>query len=352
MNDPDTNRRMPRTSPLFLKLLLAKAQEHGFEQSLVEQFDLNEERLDNEGLRIPLNQLMEVWQATAERLNDPLLGLHIGGNVHPTDYSLISYAWMNCENLYKGMRLVGHYIPLVCSAFSSDLKRHKGASEFILVSDSYPGLDLTPLIEVSITSVHYIGRFLVGPEHADKVRFEEVSFMHSPRGDIAEYERVLQAPVKFNQPQNSMLISVDTLKLPMRAPSPAILKHTLKELDQLKVDYLGSQRLADRVRCFIGQQFPDSVPTVECAAEHFHTSTSTLKRKLYKEGTSFRQLLDEIRLYEAYFLLQEGKHKLGNISEILGYANESSFFRAFRRLTGLTPKEYQQSLPRQKPAQD
>lgn len=334
----------PRISPLFLQLLLKELRKYNRDQALLQQFDLDPASLSDERPRLPLAQLLEIWQAAAGIQKDPLLGLHIGCNVHPTDYSLISHAWMSCENLLKGMYLVGSYIQLICDAFDVNMIKHSNYAEYQLLCDDNLSLDMAPLIEVSFAATFTIGRFLVGPEYADIAYFKEIHFQHSPRADIAEYERILQAPVKFNQPANSMIISDEVMLLPVRAPSPVMLKHTLKELDQLKMEYVGTQTLSDRVRSYLSKQFPHNIPTVESTAGHFNVSPSTLKRNLYKEGVSFRQLLDEVRLNEAHYLLQDEKYKLAKISEMLGFANESSFFRAFKRLMGVTPRAYRKRL--------
>ncbi|MPW36106.1 AraC family transcriptional regulator [Vibrio sp. B1Z05] len=83
--------------------------------------------------------------------------------------------------------------------------------------------------------------------------------------------------------------------------------------------------------------------SVEYAAELLDYSVRTLQRKLKAEKTTFRQLKENLMLSVACELLEEG-HSLTYVSSQLGYANLSHFSRAFKRVSGLTPKMYKDSV--------
>jgi AraC-like DNA-binding protein len=69
-------------------------------------------------------------------------------------------------------------------------------------------------------------------------------------------------------------------------------------------------------------------------------SSRTLHRRLQALGINFNQLLKDIRIEMALEYLDEGKLSLTNISELLGYTEQSAFSRAFKHWTGQTPKQY------------
>ena len=68
-------------------------------------------------------------------------------------------------------------------------------------------------------------------------------------------------------------------------------------------------------------------------------SARTLRRHLLRAETSYRELVDELRLARAIELLRE-RAPLGVIAARVGYANLPGFLQAFKRMTGLTPTEY------------
>jgi AraC-like DNA-binding protein len=73
----------------------------------------------------------------------------------------------------------------------------------------------------------------------------------------------------------------------------------------------------------------------------------TLNRRLSDCGTSFQQLLDEVRYDSARHLLHLTRMPLAHIAASLGYAEASAFTRAFRRWSGTTPTQFRvQSGPK------
>ena len=76
-------------------------------------------------------------------------------------------------------------------------------------------------------------------------------------------------------------------------------------------------------------------------AEHLDISTSTLRRWLQAEGTSFKKLLDEEREYRAYLRINLNPRILSKeIYDELGYATPNSFCRAFKKHWGVDFQKY------------
>ncbi|EIM30782.1 helix-turn-helix domain-containing protein [Microvirga lotononidis] len=83
--------------------------------------------------------------------------------------------------------------------------------------------------------------------------------------------------------------------------------------------------------------------SAERAASFYAVSRRTLCRHLTAEGSSFRQLTTEVRCELACLLLAASNLSLGQIAEILNYAELSAFSRAFRRWTGQSPSAWRSS---------
>ncbi|MEZ9231692.1 helix-turn-helix domain-containing protein [Vibrio amylolyticus] len=83
--------------------------------------------------------------------------------------------------------------------------------------------------------------------------------------------------------------------------------------------------------------------TVEQAAKLLKMTPRTFQRRLKEERTSFRNVKESLMLSVSCELMEEG-HSLTHISSQLGYNNISHYSRAFKRVTGLTPKSYRKSI--------
>ena len=79
-------------------------------------------------------------------------------------------------------------------------------------------------------------------------------------------------------------------------------------------------------------------------AGHLCMSASTLRRRLRSEGTSYQQLLDQVRRYRCEKTLSRrwlpGKCLAGQ----LGFSQPNSFYRAFGRWTGMTYTQYKRRI--------
>ena len=81
-------------------------------------------------------------------------------------------------------------------------------------------------------------------------------------------------------------------------------------------------------------------PPIETVAETVNTSVRTLQRRLAASGRSYKKLVDEVRLEGARQALAASDAPLKAIAFDLGFAEQASFTRAFRRWTGQAPSEY------------
>ena len=75
-------------------------------------------------------------------------------------------------------------------------------------------------------------------------------------------------------------------------------------------------------------------------ARRLKLSVSSLQRGLRAEGQTFRQVLETTRKSLALRYIQEGTYALSEVAYLLGFADQSSMTRAFRRWTGVAPSEY------------
>jgi len=81
-------------------------------------------------------------------------------------------------------------------------------------------------------------------------------------------------------------------------------------------------------------------PLLSQAAEHIDLTEQTLRRYLNKEGYTFQQLKDDTRRDIAINFIEKKEHSIEEIAFRLGFSEASTFIRAFKKWTGLTPLAY------------
>lgn len=107
-------------------------------------------------------------------------------------------------------------------------------------------------------------------------------------------------------------------------------------------DYSASNLNDSRAMQIIGYMSRNlDTVTLRSVAENFNYSTSYICRLISAStGSTFSKLLTDLKLQRACILLKENRIGIDRISELLGYSDISSFYRAFRRVYNCTPVEY------------
>tara|TARA_B110000046_G_scaffold182841_1_gene217684 strand:+ start:961 stop:2571 length:1611 start_codon:yes stop_codon:yes gene_type:complete len=84
---------------------------------------------------------------------------------------------------------------------------------------------------------------------------------------------------------------------------------------------------------------------LETLAHELGTNISTLSKCINEaSGDNFNQLINRLRVRHSEVLLHKNEHTISEIAEMVGFANRTSFYRSFKLITGLSPKEYKDAL--------
>ena len=140
-----------------------------------------------------------------------------------------------------------------------------------------------------------------------------------------------------------MLIAAADLALPLPARNPVLLAlHEQASRERLLM--LGNATTSVRVSEEIMRTLRHGEPRRQDIAAALAMTGRTLQRRLQAENTSFQQLVDEARRELARKYLADSRHALGEVAHLLGFADQSNFFRACKRWFGVPPARYRQQL--------
>jgi AraC-like DNA-binding protein len=96
------------------------------------------------------------------------------------------------------------------------------------------------------------------------------------------------------------------------------------------------------LRRALGNLLSDRV-TLAAAARGLGMSGRSLQRRLAARGTSFREVVRALRCELSLALIERPDVTVHDAAGSLGFAEPSSFSRAFKRWTGLSPRSYRRS---------
>jgi AraC-like DNA-binding protein len=165
-------------------------------------------------------------------------------------------------------------------------------------------------------------------------RLERVLFSHAKPTDISRYRRFFQAPCRFDSERTALMFPAIMLERRLTGADPKRFR-ILEAQAQARADV----GLVFRLRRTLGALLLAKAASCDEVAKLLSMHHRTLNRRLRAEGTTFQQLLDEVRFEAACQLLDTARIPITDIAVSLGYAEPSAFSRAFRRWSGTTPVE-------------
>ncbi len=99
----------------------------------------------------------------------------------------------------------------------------------------------------------------------------------------------------------------------------------------------------DTLRALLKPYLAEGYPSAQLASSLMDTSLRTMARKLSAGGTAYRTLVDDLRFESARKLLERTRKPIGEVASAVGFEDPAHFARMFRRVGGLSPREFRKA---------
>lgn len=170
----------------------------------------------------------------------------------------------------------------------------------------------------------------------------EVAFSHPKPAHADELDALLGVRAKWEQDETSVRFTEAMLSSRSREADP-VLHALMQEVIVEELDHVPEPSWKARVREKLGTALVRGDASLPIVAKQLGTSERVLQDRLKSEGTSFREELDATRHVLAMRYLRRTDMSIAGIALVLGYAEQSTFQRAFKRWSGQTPARYRRS---------
>jgi AraC-like DNA-binding protein len=295
--------------------------------------------LNNPAMRYPMKNICLLWELAAMRSNNPAIGLPSPGAVRPAIFDVVTYAMMSCENLHAGLeRLVSH-LPIVNDAASMTLMETCDGCWLRLTL--YDDEQMVPrqCFEFGLVTVLNFFSWVTGQD----IKPLAVELTHPAPVDPKPYRHAFRCPVRFGAPADQMFFSSDDLALPFSTSNEFLAKLHDQYVNE-RLDQLEHARIGSKTRELIVNHLPNGYPLRSEIAQALCMSERTLQRRLQDEGTSFHELVDSARYNLAQRYLGQSNLTLAQATHLLGFSDQSAFFRACKRWFEMSPTQYRQHI--------
>lgn len=295
--------------------------------------------LDDIDARVPLDDYRRLVGAAYRVTADPALGLHMGERLTMGSFDVLGHLTEHSASLREALMVAVRYSRIVSDGPRLTLEEHGGTATIRLHLPDEEGPVVLLASEFSTIALLRMVRTFVGEDALPRRAF----FAHAMPAHRAEYARRFGGRERFSHAFTGLEIERAWLDR-----APACRYKELRGYLQTRADLLLAKAdqnasAAERVRRWLAAQPDLARPTLALAAREFGTSTRTLRRRLHAEHVQFSALLDEARAEQAKRLLAKSPSTIQETAYLLGFRTPSAFSRAFKRWTGMAPRNYRPS---------
>lgn len=326
----------PTLSSVYLRVILDGFGSLGLQPAeLLDAVGVDPKVIEDPDARIPRSLTAKVWIQAANLLNDPDMGLHVAEQIEPRAFNVAVYLAMSSRTLREGVDRLFHYQRLFGTGGRLSLEDRE-ANGFIRLEFGTDDIPETrdQREHLAVMLLRYC-RWITD----ERFDFVEVHFRHSRPDNISEHERIFRCPIYFDAKASGMLIAAADLDRSSIHADP--------KLARVHEEF-AAESLRELGRTGFVREVEDSlIPILELGdlelkttAERLQTSPRTLQRRLTEQGTSYREVVDGLRRRVTLRHLSRAGLPVEEIVYLAGFADPSSFYRAFKRWTGMTPSEY------------
>ncbi|MCF1486370.1 AraC family transcriptional regulator [Pseudomonas sp. AA27] len=292
------------------------------------------EQLDLPEARVTAESYARLWRLLARRCNDEFFAMDRRG-LRSGSLAFMARSAMAQPTLGAALDNLLAFLSLMLEDLQPGLVRQQSLAEIVI---NEPGD--TPRRAFTYFTfwmiVHGLACWLAGrriPILAIDLRCAEPPFCD-------DYRVMFSENLQFERPRTRMIIAAECLELPVRRSDEELQRFLAEAPGNILVKFRDPASLARQIRHRLLEMPPGTWPDAEQVAATLHMSVSTLRRRLSEEGQSYQGIKDGVRRELAIAWLAEAQLGLGDIAERLGFADSSSFYKAFRKWFGCNPGHY------------
>lgn len=314
--------------------------------------------LGDDRARVTAAQFAGLFRALYRATQDEFLGLAAVPS-RPGTFAMMCYAALGCRDLgaavergtaFYGLFTGGPDLRLertddgteaafsVRNAFDREADRDENRTENRDEDRDENRDEDRFLTECLLIIWHRLCSWLIG--RRIPLRWADFDYPEPAHGD--EYDSLFGCPVRFAADRTGAGFDAHWLTAPLVRDELELHEMLSRAPFELLSRREYGTTVAEQVRHALAQSLRTSprLPSLGETATRLAVSPATLRRRLQQESTSFQQLKDAVRRDAAIAGLAEGREPIAELAARLGFSEDTSFHRAFRRWTGTTPGAY------------
>jgi AraC-like DNA-binding protein len=288
---------------------------------------------------IPVERYFEVWRR-ALGLFDASFPLRVASAFRHEDNEIFGFLAMSCASIGEAFDRTLQYSRLYTAGATYEMVVDSEATRITWLP--WPGdLDdpgYRAAMDYHMANMEQAIRQLgnVPP------RPVEVRLRHAPPPDAAPYRAFYGVAPHFECARYELVYPLGLREVGVTTFNSRLRDYFERECQKLSEKFGGADDLTAQVRKALIGVMDGGDSGIDAIAKRLGMSTRSLQRRLAEEQTSYNDLLAEVREEFAKRYLARGTLTASEVAYLIGFTEPPAFFKAFKRWTGLTPREFQE----------
>ena len=304
---------------------------------------LTTQNLYDYGAEIPLNSYMRLFERLSVITKNKTLGLNISNQMGPELVGAVGFIFLSSPDLKSAIQYYSNSVSSIQQVTQLEFTNTTEPILKYVITDENIGPRRQD-VEFSIGYVNRLLKSYIGKNYKPK----EIYFEHAKPVTGNIYEVFFKCPVFFEQDMNAIVLHSEDMKKGSAKFDKNLIPLLEHYLELLDLDSYTPTSMAANINQLLPHCIEHDQANIAYVAARLGYSEPTLRRRLKREGTSFRQLLLSKRVAIAKRLLSETDMSILQVSQKSGYSETASFSRVFLQETGRTPTMYRKQQQAQK----
>lgn len=246
---------------------------------------------------------------------------------------------VHCRTLGEALRTGFQFYHLMLDDFVPRLSVNQGVVSVRLVSRG----ERNPMLDYAERSFCFFTYGLASWLVARRIPLLDVIYPEGVARYATDAERLFQAPVHYERDWVGFRFDARWLDLPVVQNPQSLVEFLRQAPASLLVKYRDQTSLTERIRRLLRRSLAEELPSLEVVGQSLAMTPQTLRRRLRDEGQGYQAIKDDLRRDVAIEYLARPELTLPDIANRLGFSEASTFHRAFKGWTGLSPGVYRQT---------
>jgi len=328
-----------RDAGVMLRLIYRAMKQKGMDtDAIFSRLGVDEAYVYTEHLRTPHSAQLYFWQVVEDVSGDEDVGLHLGQLLPAYNGQVLEYLFLSSPTFGEGLRRAQNYQRLLSDAAKTDFFIEGDEACMVLDTASDEVSRLRHFNECFIQGlITFFKSITDGRFYPSRIEFE-----HDRDRGKDHAQDILGCDVVFGAAENRMYFPASFLDHPSPHAEPELLD-LHERLAIAQVARLEKKDIVGQVERIVAELLDSGEVTLDAVAERLGIKSRTLRTRLTEAETSFNQVLADFRYRLSRQLLATTDESIDEIVYLTGFSEPSTFYRAFKRWSAMTPIEYRKT---------